>query len=53
MKLLWGYFKEIFLESEQIEVEAKKERKLFSKALLKIEEIYESNNTMKELINSV
>ena len=52
MKQLWGYFKEVFLESEETEVEVKKERKLFSRALLKIEEIYESNTTMKELINS-
>jgi len=52
MKLLWGYFKEVFLESTETEVEVKKERKLFSKTLLKIEEIYESNTTMKELISS-
>lgn len=45
-------FKKVYLESEAIEIEVKKERKLFSKALLKIEEIYESSSSMKELINS-
>jgi len=34
MNSLWSLYKQVFLESEEVEIEVEKERKVFSKALL-------------------